>query len=685
MAASKDVIASLFNRAAQALHSRFFPKKAAENPLVISSLFSRSNSRRTTHRVFPGLKMAEKQSKKTDPKSPPISDIEIFGMLIKAHRERLGLKLITVSERAFGTTSRAGYVSRVENGKIKGIQRDNVMKLANAVGLDLDLVPESLLRRTGSPRIDDLQDDFRSLVAKLKIALVKVPRNDSKADRILRNVALWVLAEHIHRYLEKSPEEQYRHRLRAGLRWILQWTGRPFSFRSFGACATLSLLYVVLVGFIGFVVGGGQIGTLAPFAVPDWAEGASRASLAFFSFLPVFVSGFVAYSLLQPLKEPNQRPAFWRGGWRHSTLVCVLISGCITGAGALLSSFLGAEAIVVAAVFAVVAFAAISRFSVRTAGLLGAAGGVTAGVLAGSMGEDGFENGIALGSISGLIVGGAAGMTASRVAKLVRNPHIGALTGAGLGSLVGAAAAAIGLFVFLRYGTSDLPTGSISSEPVALFLVVWLILPITNACVDYLSLGVSHCFGRYVLSKEPGAGALLVIAVVDALIAVILAISTLALISFALSMTERLIGGAYSVASFPEASMQDPFGSGFWLTAMILSTMTWTLLHYVLVVMPAISTATASILLGAMDKRRAGVDDDASDANGLTWMVLTLPMTLIAAVAVVFLSVSAIIFYFLLIIVLGMLPAIGLDADVFGFLDFLASVIREAVLDSPRT
>lgn len=78
-----------------------------------------------------------------DPPGNP-SDVELFGKQVREKRKARGWSLEALAAEAFSNSTRKGYVSQIENGKIPNITRENVRSVVRALEMSLDEVPPSL-------------------------------------------------------------------------------------------------------------------------------------------------------------------------------------------------------------------------------------------------------------------------------------------------------------------------------------------------------------------------------------------------------------------------------------------------------------------------------------------------------------------------------------------------------------
>ena len=231
------------------------------------------------------------------------------------------------------------------------------------------------------------------------------------------------------------------------------------------------------------------------------------------------------------------------------------------------------------------------------AALAGALGGTIAGLIAGAMGGQDLVKGMLTGMAMGVLVGGIAGYCAAAAGETAPHPRSAALTGAGVGV---AAASVITIFALtLAYLALDARGGNLSLDTAALsvFLVVWVALPLANAAVDYLSLGISHVLGRLAIRRARTAPGIRLLILCDLAAALALMIATTVFLAVGLALADALSPWDFAPAGFFEGAAADPFGAGIWFSLMILSTLSWTLLHCAFVVAPAAAARIASAVL----------------------------------------------------------------------------------------
>lgn len=100
------------------------------------------------------------------------SDVERFGRLVREARKTEGWSQEALAAEAFSNSTRKGYVSEIENGKISNITRENVRSVARALKIDVEDIPLSLrwpeaVEKAGQTNeiVQEIRDDVKSLIA----------------------------------------------------------------------------------------------------------------------------------------------------------------------------------------------------------------------------------------------------------------------------------------------------------------------------------------------------------------------------------------------------------------------------------------------------------------------------------------------------------------------------------------
>ncbi len=118
------------------------------------------------------------------------------------------------------------------------------------------------------------------------------------------------------------------------------------------------------------------------------------------------------------------------------------------------------------------------------------------------------------------------------------------------------------------------------TESLMMVLITWIVLPAINALNDYLSLGVSHfLLLRIIASRGKRFLEVLSYAILDLLFAFLLLFQSAVTIPLVLAITSQITGVGLDLQSFIMESRNDLFGHGLWLSIMIISTLTYTVVH----------------------------------------------------------------------------------------------------------
>lgn len=124
----------------------------------------------------------------------------LFGRLVRERREMRGWSQEVLAAEAFSNSTRKGYVSRIENGKIPDITRETVRNIARALEIDPELIPLPLrwpeaaeTARDTNTVVHDIQRQVDALVA---------DKRDLSREFGIKEGMLIALAR---RYAEGSP------------------------------------------------------------------------------------------------------------------------------------------------------------------------------------------------------------------------------------------------------------------------------------------------------------------------------------------------------------------------------------------------------------------------------------------------------------------------------------------------
>ena len=328
---------------------------------------------------------------------------------------------------------------------------------------------------------------------------------------------------------------------------------------------------------MSFLLGDIAIGNVRLFRAHDWADDALKLVLPYAGLFMLALSMLVCWLLIRPfgLFQMSGRQAGLRLGG------VALVAGLACG----VADYMGIASITAAVLFAVPSIAAISTLSPRRAATYGATGGIVFGLMAAV--SSGFSDATAIaflkslseGFLVGGIVGFCAGLASSLIARRMSHLRSGQLAAAGGGIGVGSLIGLAGIVAAMNFA-------AVSGGTLGLFAVSWLALPLTNAMLDYASLGASHALGLYVVKSGAKGVSILLAFLLDLAIAVALMVCTVAALGVALGGVTILLGVETHPSAFLESSASDPWGQGIWLTVMVLSTTVWTWLHIAFVVAP---------------------------------------------------------------------------------------------------
>ena len=526
-----------------------------------------------------------------------VEDFQAFGKLVRQRRQTLGLSQEALASDALGNPDRKSFVSAIENNRLKTITPSTAQKLSGALGLSVEDVPSSLRwPLSGAP--SPIEARLRALEEQ---QAAQVPAIDDKAIARFLN-------RHMATVLDRSMSDIFRDRLIAGLEVLRVWTGAPFSLQSLMTCYAVSMLYLVAAGLVSFFQGDITIGSIRPFFSKFWSGSAISPFLPYASVTLLLLAMVFCIRLVRPfgLRPLTERQTAARLGG------VALIAGISCG----LADYIGTQTMIAAALFSVPCVAAISTLRPRRAAFYGAAGGVAFGLMAAissGLTDDGFIvflRSLSEGFIIGALVGGCAGLVSSLIAGSMPHLRPGQLAAAGGGIGFGALASLVGIVIANQFS-------AITDGMIGLFALSWLALPLANAALDYLSLGVSHSIGLHVAHSRQRMSGIALFMLLDLALAIIFMVLTVVLIGLALQALDRGLGVEMQSADFLTQSAADPWGNGLWLTTMALTTVLWTLLHFGVVVAPLAAGALTRVTVErfAVARLEQSNSDDRFDAT----------------------------------------------------------------------
>ncbi|ABD56453.1 helix-turn-helix domain-containing protein [Jannaschia sp. CCS1] len=511
-------------------------------------------------------------------------DCEEFGRLVRKRRLDLGLSQEALAEAALGNPDRKSFISAIENNRLTKITPNTARKLSGPLGLNRGDIPTSLRWPSANGPLPT-EERLRALEAK------HAPDQFAIEDRAIARF----LNRHMATMLQRSMFEIYRERLIGGLEFLAIWTGRPFSLQSLLTCYALGLLYVVLAGLVSFFHGDIFLGSVNPFRVRNWAGAGFGIVLQCIGFVVLGLAFAWCWRLVREfgLNSLTERQIAIRLG------CLALIAGVACG----VVDYFGTASLTAAVLFTVPSCAAISTLPPKRAAFYGATGGIIFGLMAAissGLTDDtllALVTSLSEGFIIGGIVGTCAGLVSSLIAARMSRLRPGQLAAAGGGVASGGLVSFAGLVL-----AND--SVAISDGTLGLFSVTWLALPLANAALDFISLGISHAIGRYIVFSGARSGTIAVYIAVDMALAVIFMVLTVVVIGLALNGVTWSVGVETMSGEFLERSAADPWGEGLWLTTMALTTIVWTWLHYAFVVAPLASGALTQRLIERIAARR---------------------------------------------------------------------------------
>lgn len=506
------------------------------------------------------------------------NDQKAFGQLVRGRRLALGLTQEALALEALGNPDRKSFVSAIENNRVHRITPNTAQRLSGPLGLTAPDVPASL-RWHMLGDLPPTEERLQALEAQQRL------RSQTLDDAIIAQFLNRQMAE----VLGRSLSDAFLQRLKSGLDGLQRWTGAPFSLQSLMTCYALSMFYLVVAGLIGFWQGDIVVGSIRPFETRPWVGVFWGAVLPYIA-LPFLLVAFACcvYVVRAFGRSPmGEKEATARLGG------VALIGGLACG----LVDYAGAKTMIAAAIFALPGVGAISTLEPNRSALYGAAGGIMFGLTA-AIGSGLSDYGVfafLTSLIEGFIIGGLVGAFAGLVSSLIANrvPYLrpGQLAAAGGGIGAGALAALAGIVVAMKFT-------AISDGMLGLFAISWLALPLANTVLDYVSLGVSHALGRYVVRRGAHTASVLAVMIVDLLLALAFMVLTVIVVGVSLQAISWGLDIETLSATFLRTSAEDPWGQGLWLTFMALTTTVWTLLHFGLVVAPLVAgTLTRRLLV----------------------------------------------------------------------------------------
>lgn len=524
-----------------------------------------------------------------------MNDVEMFGRTLKKQRLSLQLSQESVATLAFGNGDRKSYISNIENGHLPSLRPETVRRIAEAVDLSIEQVPVALrwplLGETYAGSSIDYDNLHSKLTEQIEVSHQARKFMESWSKDLVERVKL-------------SPMDRYKNQLRNKLDRLADIFGSPFSTPNFCICITASFLYLFFAGLIAYAKEGGGVGTLRVFNPPAWAIGFPSWILATAAGVVILITSYLGYRWGRPRRRDiSFRELGNLGRLWQIHFVRVLCGGTLLGGAAAVASVCGVDAIAAIMVMATIGFGALSVLGTKRATLAG----MIAGALAGGT-ESFLDNPTFLETIEGVLFGlilcGTAGFVSAEVSSRLKSRHTGTFMSAGVGAVAGASATLLFFAALEWLSINDfidrvfLDTGfaliSSANDGFIILATTWVIFPITNAVMDFISYGVSFILARRALRNRARIEEAIKLGMIDLIAASFLSLATLSVVYGGLLILDFGVAADLSPKIFFQEWWNNPFGNGIWLTIMILSTLVWTLLHYVIVVLPVISAQLAS-------------------------------------------------------------------------------------------
>jgi transcriptional regulator with XRE-family HTH domain len=130
------------------------------------------------------------------------TDALVFGRLVRERREAIGWSQEALAAAALSNSTRKGYISRIENGKVPNITRETVRSISRALEISRELIPLMLQWPTVVEKTDGPSN-----------ALLEIKRQQDELVASLRNQARefgikeGMLIALARRYAESTPED----------------------------------------------------------------------------------------------------------------------------------------------------------------------------------------------------------------------------------------------------------------------------------------------------------------------------------------------------------------------------------------------------------------------------------------------------------------------------------------------
>ncbi|WP_333712369.1 helix-turn-helix domain-containing protein [Yoonia sp.] len=497
-------------------------------------------------------------------------DADTFGRLVKERRRAMGMSQEALAATALGNPDRKSFVSAVENNRLSKITPNTAQRLCAALGISRDEIPVFM--------------HWPEIAGEHRIAQRLQALEDGTNRVPDRRIVVEVINLHLQGVVGQSVSARYREQLGRVLAGLGRLTGPPLGYQSFLFCYALSLYYVVATALFSYTASDISVGSVGLFNAAGWSGSRLENLIAAICIVFVGASWLTSWRILAPFGR-RPMPTGEKAGRLGAAAV---ISGICCG----FATYFGLDPMAVAVIFALPCFAAVSTFSPLTALFVGMAGGLVSGLLThliASFRDSGaplLTLALLNGIIVGCVVGSIAGWASSMVRSMVPQSEGGRLAGA-------AAGLASGSLLLLGAIVSGDAFGAIDAKTLGIFAVVWLTLPLVNAALDAVSLGVSQMIGQRVIKGQTGMPTIILLGVADLVIAVGLVVLSTAAIGVSLVALSSFLDVRTGGLAFLQIGKSDPWGEGMWLTLMVLTTTFWTWAHFAGIVAPLLAGSVA--------------------------------------------------------------------------------------------
>ena len=365
----------------------------------------------------------------------------------------------------------------------------------------------------------------------------------------------------------KSLTRTYIRYLCITIKWIRSLTGSPFSLRSLGVSVTIAQAYQVIAVLVSVLAGGsGVLGELGAFRLnTDNSETFLRELGLMFLILVMLVVAFFNYRKRFINKRADSDAVTFKSMLRGRIFLACM-------AGILVGKFAGFYVIIVPAFIAIFVLRYLTKLDAIIA-MAFASPAVIATIF-------GLESSARYGTPAitigeSLWVSAPSGMLGGALAVFLSTFLGPYLNGYRAATWVGTGIASVALLYIVG---RQIVIGGVT-QAMGVVLVFWTVLPLVNALNDYVSLGISHSILLRIVALRKKWNSITGYGILDLLTAVFLMCLSALTIPLALAILDLLTGLDLNVKSFVIDSASNLYGQGLWLGLMILTTLTWTVVH----------------------------------------------------------------------------------------------------------